>query len=328
MEMPSNDTHDAFLAKCVARPDDDAPRLAYADWLDAQKDPQGEFIRLQCKTVKMPHDDPKRAELLAREVELLDEHGKNWAGRLPKMPDVWWLDFHRGLVQTARIWGWEIFREVADQVYAATPIRQLRFWNVTAESAMDLAESAKLSPLYALLMGNNLLFDDGAAAMAQSPHLDRIVLWDVWDCHIGDAGAAGIAAAPGFLGLKALDLRLNKVGPAGAEALADSLLTARLHSLDLTYNRLGDAGAAFLAASPHVAGLHNLGLRDDGVTDAGAAAVADSASLLNLHHLDLSKNRIGDDGVKRLAQSPVLGSLRTLGLQQNPLGDAAAAALA
>ena len=42
-------THDdAFLQAIIENPDDDAPRLLYADWLEERGDPRGEFIRVQC----------------------------------------------------------------------------------------------------------------------------------------------------------------------------------------------------------------------------------------------------------------------------------------
>lgn len=37
---------DAFLRTAQERPDDDAPRLVYADWLEEQGDPQAELIRV------------------------------------------------------------------------------------------------------------------------------------------------------------------------------------------------------------------------------------------------------------------------------------------
>src|SRR5690242_12437796 len=36
----------AFLHALLDRPEDDAPRLVYADWLEEHGDPRGEFIRL------------------------------------------------------------------------------------------------------------------------------------------------------------------------------------------------------------------------------------------------------------------------------------------
>ena len=36
-----------LLAAIIEDPDDDAPRLVYADWLQAQGDPRGELMQLQ-----------------------------------------------------------------------------------------------------------------------------------------------------------------------------------------------------------------------------------------------------------------------------------------
>jgi uncharacterized protein (TIGR02996 family) len=42
------DDEKAFLRAVCEHPDDDRPRLIFADWLDEHGDPRGEFIRLQC----------------------------------------------------------------------------------------------------------------------------------------------------------------------------------------------------------------------------------------------------------------------------------------
>lgn len=43
-------THEeAFIQAICENPDDDAPRLMYADWLEERGDPRGEFIRVQMK---------------------------------------------------------------------------------------------------------------------------------------------------------------------------------------------------------------------------------------------------------------------------------------
>jgi uncharacterized protein (TIGR02996 family) len=44
----------AFLAAIVAAPDDDLPRLVFADWLDEYGEPErAEFIRVQCELAKL-----------------------------------------------------------------------------------------------------------------------------------------------------------------------------------------------------------------------------------------------------------------------------------
>ena len=64
-------THDeAFLQAILEAPDDDAPRLIYADWLEEQGDPRGAFIRVQCQLARMAEDDPRRPALEVEETPL------------------------------------------------------------------------------------------------------------------------------------------------------------------------------------------------------------------------------------------------------------------
>jgi uncharacterized protein (TIGR02996 family) len=50
-------TRDDFLRAVLAAPDDDTPRLAFADWLDEHGEPErAEFIRVQCRLARLGHD--------------------------------------------------------------------------------------------------------------------------------------------------------------------------------------------------------------------------------------------------------------------------------
>src|SRR4051794_27217534 len=52
-EGPGHMTPEAFLGDIIEHPDDDAPRLVYADWLDENGNPErAEFIRAQVRLVK------------------------------------------------------------------------------------------------------------------------------------------------------------------------------------------------------------------------------------------------------------------------------------
>src|SRR5262249_46411260 len=79
--------HDALFAAICANPDDDLPRLAYADWLREHDRPdEAEYVRVSCRLAQHPFDDPDYPALLARLGDLgkaLDAHGR--AG-LPKLP--------------------------------------------------------------------------------------------------------------------------------------------------------------------------------------------------------------------------------------------------
>ena len=77
-----------LLAAIVEAPDDDAPRLVYADWLQSRGDPRGEFIQLQCQLAATPDDDRRRAMRIA-ENKLLAAHGKAWLAPLVDLfPDL------------------------------------------------------------------------------------------------------------------------------------------------------------------------------------------------------------------------------------------------
>jgi uncharacterized protein (TIGR02996 family) len=100
----------AFLAAILARPDDDAPRLVWADALDEVGDPRGEFVRAQCELARLgpgpgapcrgltpaereyhlAHCAPCRFPRVAwealrrRERELLDAYEAMWVAFLPE----------------------------------------------------------------------------------------------------------------------------------------------------------------------------------------------------------------------------------------------------
>jgi uncharacterized protein (TIGR02996 family) len=61
---------DAFLFDILARPDDDAPRLIYADWLADRDDPRGELLRLDWEL-----RGTERAAFARRRESLCREHG-------------------------------------------------------------------------------------------------------------------------------------------------------------------------------------------------------------------------------------------------------------
>src|SRR4051794_36091905 len=106
---------DAFLAAILAEPDNDAPRLIYADWLDERGDPRGEFIRVQCQLAQYPAERPLPPELAAhwgglypRQEQLWQLHGQGWWDQLPRLRGVRLADqyeydgemvgFHRGFL--------------------------------------------------------------------------------------------------------------------------------------------------------------------------------------------------------------------------------------
>src|SRR5438270_10047207 len=94
---------DAFLRAIIENPDDDGPRLLYADWLDERGDPRGEFIRVQCALAGMDEYDPRRWDLMTRERELLAIHQQEWLDPLPDDLPYW--KFRRGFLDWVEVDG-------------------------------------------------------------------------------------------------------------------------------------------------------------------------------------------------------------------------------
>jgi uncharacterized protein (TIGR02996 family) len=68
-----------FIEAILADPDDDAPRLIYADWLEDRGDPRGEYLRLDAEVVRLPEGDPRRAECVSRLGALRAAVDPEWA---------------------------------------------------------------------------------------------------------------------------------------------------------------------------------------------------------------------------------------------------------
>jgi uncharacterized protein (TIGR02996 family) len=77
--MSDPEGHARFLAEIIAHPDDDGPRLVYADWLLERGDPYGELIQIECRLASLPLGHTDRLELRLRRAELRSAHPE-WFG--------------------------------------------------------------------------------------------------------------------------------------------------------------------------------------------------------------------------------------------------------
>lgn len=89
---------DAFLRAIAETPDDDAPRLIFADWLDDNGEPErAEFIRLQCREARLGPGDPRAGDLHSRAEEILAAHKPAWVPPPAQRQGVYTI-FRRGLL--------------------------------------------------------------------------------------------------------------------------------------------------------------------------------------------------------------------------------------
>ena len=92
---------EAFLRNIVAHPEDDVPRVVYADWLqeqpDAARQARGEFIAAQCAIFRDQEHGPFRKQMKKRQRELQAQHRAVWLDGLTDLAKN--VDFERGFAE-------------------------------------------------------------------------------------------------------------------------------------------------------------------------------------------------------------------------------------
>ncbi|MBN9117731.1 MAG: TIGR02996 domain-containing protein [Planctomycetes bacterium] len=91
---------EALLRAVCESPDDDTPRLVFADWLDEHDEPErAESIRLQCAVARLPVVSSARRHKENLITHLLRAHEPVRAWELPRPPGCrWGENFSRGFV--------------------------------------------------------------------------------------------------------------------------------------------------------------------------------------------------------------------------------------
>jgi uncharacterized protein (TIGR02996 family) len=309
--------HEAFLQAISETPDDDTPRLVYADWLEENGDgDRAEFIRVQVQLACRAEDDPRRPALKLRERALLTRHEATWAGPFRGRVESW--QFRRGFVEQITT-GAAKFLTQTEHLFRLAPIRHVRLRRATW-CLHRLSECPFLARLTGLDLGGhvyrpggvNFLLPSGVRALAASPYLQRLTTLLLPATNINAFDLQHLVAAPALKGLTTLDLSSNRLGAAGARVLASAPSLRLLTTLCLHRTQLGNAGVRLLAASPYLTRLTDLDLGWNELGGPAAVALADAANLAGLVRLDLTVNPLSIAGAKALAASPYLRRLRRL----------------
>jgi uncharacterized protein (TIGR02996 family) len=255
---------DAFLEAILQDPDDDTPRLVFADWLEEQGDPantaRAEFVRVQCALARGGLPLRQRVELTRRERQLLDEHGKEWVRPVRRLLHSW--KFHRGFLDEVEVFSGK-FVSYAGRLFRRAPIQRVHLAReVVARSDQRLriaalADCEHLRRVRALDLSDNRLETRDLRAFVVSEHLASLTALNLSHNRIGDGGIRALAGSPLLGRLEHLNLRGNDVGANGLRALTHALeeLTRspeglRLQRLELATRNLSTAGKRVVADSP------------------------------------------------------------------------------
>ena len=348
---------EALVRSVFQNPEDDTPRLVFADFLEENNEPdRAALIRLQCELARERARSPRAAEL-RKEVRGLAAKVRRAA--VDPLPEGVGAELHRGFLHlTTDLYA---FREVGSLPARFTALFQAGWVEVVRIGGYVFdhlnEDHATLFSLVAELdmaahpMHENALLSVAAhfAEMRAAGRLcrvkvakhDRKAFEELLAVQQGEtvANVAGPREEERYYGgltPQSLDLLIKsgrlraarrltlhgRVGDRGAELLASADLTG-VTALTLDAWECSPEGLRRLADSIAFAGLTELGVTACRVGAAGVAAVVSGAATGGLMVLSLSYAQLDDAAAEELARAIRLRNLVRLALQGNdftPIG--------
>jgi uncharacterized protein (TIGR02996 family) len=351
-------SHDALYAAICAQPDEDTPRLAFADLLEEEDDPaRAAFIRTQVALARAPEYDPAWVKCRQSDTNAID--GWAVAHTLPKVGCgcVWNpFEFRRGFPWLIGVQSLGALVESGDDLFDAAPIQALELDEWTRPDLPRLADWPHLARLRRLDFARVRFDPEHLAAFVKSPLAGNLRELSFQSDAITAEGLEALAGSKMFKRLEALSLRLNPISPLllvdalgavrgptnlrrvslaysriphpDAQTLFSLPVLQDLEHLDLEDNPLGADGVTALAESRIVRGLRSLNLARTNPGVPGLQALMGAGGMAGLRSLNLAGNRFGPVAAKELAASPSVRGLRVLNLSANAIGNSGVAALA
>lgn len=289
--------NDALHAAVLAAPDDDVPRLVYADWLTEHGDPRGELIAIQIARAKQ--DAP---ELEAREKELWAAHGTGWHAPFSGMRIQW----RRGFVESISIHQEDTAKLGAAIADACVRDLELSGWKEPSRVVPLLSRMPlrKLGTYYGTVTSSDI------AKLA--PALANV---DAIDIQSTTLPADAFVALAEVTLPRATSLRLACLMMSDEQAKLLARWRSPLVSLALPVNRIGTGTIAPLVE--HFPQLERLDISGNSVREADVLALLTRA----WRSLDFGRNYVGTGAARAIANSPHSASLRSLGLADCSIGD-------
>jgi uncharacterized protein (TIGR02996 family) len=333
---------DALESALVENPDDLATHHAYADYLQEQGDPRGEFIQLQLALEDPRRPGSERQLLEARANELRAEHERQWLGTLaddllgPEQ-ESW-----RARPKSERTFGfargWLDRLVLRESRWTTSLDGQEPLEQEPAARRFALAERLERAPEVRLLRELILAFDSGTSLLLlDCPYLTNLRVLQVGGlAELTSPGLAERESAEEELGIVTARTEIYTTSivtvereegqpPVHGWGLSDFLaLRPRLEELYLLAPD-EDYDLAHLFALPNLNHLRVLQVYGRDV-HYPLEVLADNPALKNLTHLQLHPAYTGVPlidlaGMRAIVQSPHLPKLTHLQLHCSNLGD-------
>jgi uncharacterized protein (TIGR02996 family) len=348
---------EALYRAVCERPDDDLPRLVFADWLDEHGEhDRATFIRVQCELEALSPASPEAARLLAAHHGLLKR--TDWGERELLPAGCGWPGADRSPYR--RGFRWQVsalsvgsFLGAADDVFRAAPVTGLSLTDTHPMNLPLLVRSPHLSRLTALDVQWTQLSRRGyresdptgpVSALGKSPFATNLIEMTLGPGEWSHRALETLAGTPLLARLRRLRVEFSGFRPARL-AGADRLTRLAVNTRDLwtraatdipgevagrieslTVGRFHDPAAAVraLAASGPFPRLESLTLSADVLTGADVGRLADDRTFPAVRAVSLPGCRLGRDTFAELLAAPFAPHLTLLDVTGNRLGDAGA----
>jgi uncharacterized protein (TIGR02996 family) len=280
---------DALLAAIVAHPDEDTPRLVYADWLDEHgRSARAEFIRVQieiARTEQLPRAELDRfVALFKRNQELIDTRRAELLGPLAILSADVRVEFRRGFVSEVTLSAFG-FNQHRPTIATVRPLPRVA-----------VNDSPRVSRGFLGFDGLSQAADPQLVAEVESVPTE-------FESQPWEAGDYGAWNGPTWARLERLGIACCRIGDDGVLHFLTGTALPVLTDLDLSSNDLTDAVIDGLLASAMPKQLKRVVLGGNEITDAGAIELArrwPTGVADRLVHLDLRGTPIGPVGQRAL----------------------------
>lgn len=315
---------DALVAAVYAKPDEDTPRLALADWLDEHATSEadrarGEFVRL---SFELDNTDPNAHgayERQSRLWELLRAHGPKWFAPLPRYANTY--DVRRGFVHSVTLKAQQISQWDRHARWCPT-IRELQLRHCRRRVA-PVASAERTAQLHTLDVGGCDVAD--LEVLAACSRLGGLKVFKV---HLVTVDHLLALLASPVIPFRRVLLAWYGNSMNGSPEVSDgATLWATSFSMRWNYDDLPR-----LWASPHWARVRELWLSErqspnQGFADPFGYLLENAPHFTGVRELRISGNAQDDEQMERLARCPSLGGLEVLHAANNAIGDAGAASI-
>ena len=303
----------ALLEAIHADPEDDAPRLVYADWLEESgtvpNQTRAEFIRCHIRLAQLDELDPAYDSLDARCRELVRTHGETWT------------KVEEGAKQ--RFFGYD------------EGGRGFEKWEMLSDTDLENAESPRelkhcvLSELHLY----NLMPDSPLIAWPRLRNVRKLSFY--CECYTRDLDSIRrLLASPSLGNLHDLDLEYSELNDDDVEWIVRHPNFEKLKSLALGTSRFrayfGDRSVTAIVGPNNLRNLEGLRLRGMALSPSVLRSVARAPFYPRLRSLRFDDLRCEETLigpiVNELIEDPRLGPLDTLQLRYIDMGDDSLAA--